>query len=84
MGTGFFQDDKGNDSSTRLIKVMIFGTLCLAYLVVTVASIVRDGAVKMVDIPGGVIAFAGLTWAGNEIHKAIENKGATPPSPPVA
>lgn len=76
---GFFEDDKGNRSSVRLIMIAVFATFCLAYLAVTAASIIKDGAIKMVDIPGGVITFAGLVWAGKEIQKAIENKGTSPP-----
>lgn len=72
---GFLEDDKGNQSSVRLIMVGVFGTLCLAYLIVTIASVWK-GEAKMIDIPGGVLGFAGIVWAGKEIQKAIENKGA--------
>lgn len=83
MGYGFFQDDKGNKSSTRLIVFMVFVALCLAYLLVTAAAcyqhLVNKTIPTLPEIGGGVIAFAGLMWAGKEVNKAIENKGAPPP-----
>ena len=76
------QDDKGNESSTRLIKVMVFGTLCLCYLIVTIVLCFQNKA-SMPEIGAGVCAFAGLLWTGSTIQKAIENKGmgSTPPPP---
>lgn len=77
---GFLQDDKGNSSSARLIMVAVFATLCLSYLTVTAAAVWK-GDIKMVDIPGGVLAFAGIVWAGKEIQKVIENKGTAGGTP---
>lgn len=77
---GFLQDDAGNSSSIRLIMVGVFATLCLTYLIVTIASVLK-GEAKMIDIPGGVLGFAGIVWAGKEIQKVIENKGTAGGTP---
>lgn len=90
MGYGFFQDDKGNNSQTRLIMLLVFATFCLCYFLLTLANIyialtaTPPQEVKMVDVTQGVLYFAGLVWAGKEVQKAIENKGTQPPASPPA
>ncbi|MDA8122458.1 MAG: hypothetical protein M0Z38_07835 [Deltaproteobacteria bacterium] len=85
MGHGFFQDDKGNNSQTRLIMLLVFATFCLCYFLLTAANIYvalmssPQKTVVMVDVTQGVLYFAGMVWAGKEIQKAIENKGTPPP-----
>lgn len=86
---GFLQDDAGNSSSIRLIMLVVFITLCLSYFLLTLASIwtglfgTPRTEIKMIEIPGGVIGFAGIVWAGKEIQKIWgEAKSPTPPQNP--
>lgn len=88
MGFGFFEDDKGNRSWLRLVGIAVFVTLCLCYFLLTVANIYvaltasPSRSVSMVDVTGGVLAFAGMVLAAKEVQKVIENKGPTTPLTP--
>lgn len=58
-----------SESSTRAVKLLWFGMLCLCYLIATALS---KGVLP--DIPAGVQTISGLVLAGSVGQKLIESK----------
>jgi hypothetical protein len=72
-----------------MVMLAVFLTFCLSYFLLTLANIwlaltsTPRMEIKMLDIPGGVIGFAGIVWAGKEIQKIWgEAKSPTPSQNP--